>query len=410
MQFKQRSGLVTPVWPNWRRPVEAEFSYRTHIQTSFQGDEQREAMRQRARLRLDFETLLPAEHLQRFQSDLIADANRLFAVPLPWRRATVVEVFPDGVSVQPLVPWGKAGATVILDGDIREVATSIGTATVALSPSGEEATYIEFDAATAGTFNVGDRLYHAVLGRIDPSVSIRAETSSVWAGKVRFDADPGRDPQPVEEFDGATYAEYDGREIWDMRPNWRARAKIEFETKRRLVDYEVGRTYADSPHPDFLPMTYQWQYSGLKNAQCEAIIQFFHRMKGRRSMFRAPTWMDDLTVASDPVGSDIEFVGPYAYEQFTFGKTSVHLYYKGQPKFVTAAALDEVTGNSTLTLETPFADPPVASETMSWFQHFRLASDRLKMTWLTDQVMETSLSFRTLKDPRFSPAERSGYT
>ena len=275
MALKPRTGNISALQPNWRSAVEVQYQFKTGIRTSYNGTEQREALRERARVEVSFDAMLREGAIHRLAADLTKDADALVVLPMFWRRAEIASVAGATVTLTSAPFWAVPGARLVLDGATQEAVTitSVAGAVVTLQ------------SAPVGVFAAKDRVYPAMLARGDAQSEVRYSTDNVATAAVRFNLDPGTDPQAVQVIAPQTF---DGRDMLTAEPNWSRAPALNFASGRVEFDPTRGRVATSNPLA-FTPRLLKVGYTGFSAEDVEGLVAFFMRQKGRRGAFRMPT-------------------------------------------------------------------------------------------------------------------------
>lgn len=377
-----RLGRIAPTLPNWSDPVRATYEFSTGIVTSRDGREQRWANRQRARLTLQFSTLLTQPGIHRFMADLAESGHAPFNVLATWRHTALAATAPSAavdLTVSEVPFWLVAGSSIVLAApDFWEAAT-------VLSVSGTTVTLVD---GTSREFPSGTRVYGAYRARAPEEPQFQALTSTVWTGEMVYEVDPGSDPQAAP---AATPATFEGREVFLTRPDWSERPRVSFRELRETVDSEFGVVETSSPTRR-TEIELRLRYVGLTADATEALIAFFLRQKGRRGSFWMPTWQADLT----PIGtvasgaSTFDVPGTDAF----YGFADSDLYNVVIARRPDGYQVNRVLGvaisgaNSRFTFADPWSAPLDGNTVVSWCPLWRFAADRLEVSRRTDAVAD----------------------
>jgi hypothetical protein len=392
MKSLKRVGPIAMTQPNWSNPVSVEYQFKTSVLTAEDGSEQREALRQTARVSLSFDAILHADEMRRQVADLAAGQHKRFVVPARWRTVHLAAPATGGattLSVDSVPFWLVQGTTVVLfDGDTME---SVEVSSIA-------GTTLTLSTPLVTDFAPGSRVHPAIWGRVQDTVSFAARTNRTWTGSARFDADPAADPQPIAP---ATPTLFEGRELFLTRPNWKSSPSITFKQTQDVVDFDTGLIEVGTPRVDHT-ITLKMGYLGKSADEAEQLIGLFLRMRGRRNSFWMPTWQDDISPKIDaPVGSStIEVAGSEFRDAFATSKTYTVLAVEWKDGFiqVNRIASQALSGSldSVLTTTDPWVRAVDSSATVMWCPQWRFATDLLEVQWVTDQVAEVTFALQSL--------------
>lgn len=390
-RIRTRVGSVSPLAPNWSSPVHVEHEYLTEVRTSRSGLEQREANRATARMAVNMSVAVAADLLARLRQDLDADQNAPTAVRLPWRRADVASDALSGALGLELTEapfWAVSGALAVVTTSTAEflvtVESLVGTTLTVAAP---------LPVAVAA----GARVEHALACWYPESLTFTAATSGVWTTAARMEAVPGVYPQPVAP---ATTTIYAGAEVFLHKPNWATRPTLTLERQREDVDFSYGRAGVFSP-TTFGVTTLLTQHTTKTAEEAEELISFFHRQKGRRGAFWAPTWLEDLRSAIlNPITSDDLTVA--GLDAFTAYSTSpVHrriiaFWPDGSYQINAVSAVAVSGGRTVFDMAANWEERIDPSTRLHWLLPMRFGSDTLTVDFLTTQAARVQMNFVTL--------------
>ncbi|TIW05728.1 MAG: hypothetical protein E5V74_01690 [Mesorhizobium sp.] len=215
---------------------------------------------------------------------------------------------------------------------------------------------------------------------------------------VTFEVQPGTE---VPETPDAAGTIFNGREVFEMTPNWADPLSLSFVSGRESVDYEIGRTAS------FLPSTFpedqlKANYVRRNGADIKTLRHFFLRMLGQQGEFYMPTLMRDIvpksTLSSNTLTvAGTDFAG--AYNDTVHKAVAVSLN-DGTKLYRKVSSLAVSGSDSLLTLASGWGStiPLSAIRMVSWMPVWRLLSDGMVLEYLTQSVAQTSLSMKTLED------------
>lgn len=379
--FLNRIGLIATPVPDWRRAVEVQYAFRTSIITSRDGTEQREAMRQTARVTIQHQSTLTEKGMHRHLADVAAAMDQLFTVPARWRKVRVESYASGAASVSEVPPWAVAGQHVVFsDGVTEEVSKITGVAAGSIT------------AAT--TLTQPTLLYYAYQARMDDRVRFTAQTDNLWTGRVDWAVDPGSDRQAAPAI---SPEQFEGTDLFLTRPNWRRRPRFEFNSDRETLDNDRGvisvRNPVAYPHEDV-----QFGFTQFRQQQVDDLVAFFLRHRGRRGQFYAPTWRSDMrapdgaTAGATTLEVNSADLGAFMSDSLVYRV----IYLHEQAVRVTDVAPGPL--GATLTLADPLALDVTPKTMISWCPLWRFGADRMEVRWLTDEVAEVTAPLRSLRD------------
>lgn len=293
------------------------------------------------------------------------------------------------VTLEAMPSWAVPGAKVYFkDGESR-VFRTIDTVV---------ADELSLTSQISLTFSAGSKMYPALTGRFEQSMSQTRVTSNAALGEITLLVDP---TDEVLESGSATET-YNGDELYMKKPNWSDAPQIGIGGYLETADVDHGvKTHYG--YLNWNDRTLQLGFMGKNRSEVEDVQAFFRRHKGRRGAFYMPTWEPDLPLVNGVTGDTLVIPGTEFYQQYNSADTYNHviaLYRDGShvAKRVTSITTDGA--DTTVTFQTAWTDP-TSSETVSkmcWLLRQRLASDTLELEWSTDSVAQWSANFKVLRE------------
>ena len=395
------AGIRARLWPfrcNWKDGFETSYELRTEIIQSENGREQRIATRQTPRKGFRFNSIVHEANFREFirqmnfwqgRSTIVAEYTkfgRLAADAVAGEAYLVMESTPDWMM--------PGGLLVLLDkqgNSLLRTIDEIDGNTVALT------------GIVDGEWSAGMKVYKGVPGRIATQIQATQHTNRTATVAVIFDADPGRETYPDA---GVGSIQHRGREVLLKRPNWDTSPTPSFEVNREVIDYGTGTIDFVLPF-DFNDRFHKAEYVGRDIADVDAIERFYHRVMGQQVEFFMPTFTEDLVImATVPATtSSLRISGPETARDFALDivyKDLIIWFHDGSYLMRTVQDIYEVTdivGNDTIIQVTEpfaFAMTPDSIRQICWMPLWRLASDTLTLSHLTDEVAEFALTMKTL--------------
>lgn len=390
MALKARVGRIPATKPNWASTVSATYTFKTSVLTAAKGVEQREAIRETARLQIRFQSLLREEEYLRHQRDFAGvGQDRLFVLPNPWRLAALNA--PSGAStleLDPLPFWAVVGASVVVE---DEGNVEAGTISVVAG------TTITLQSPLTNVFATGAQVRPAYLARAQETASFAAKTAQVRQGAVQYEIDPTTDPQAAATITPDTF---ESRDVFLTSPNWARDVTNAFNSARAMLDPSRGNIDVRSPR-GFSVSVMKMQYTETTATKAEALLAFFLKMKGKRTSFFMPTWQTDMrskalaAVATTAMTVDgTEFFDAFDGSQIF---NVVYVRYDDGSYQINRIASMVISGTDTvLTMVDAWDSDVPAGKSLSWCPVWRFASDNLKLDWPTSAVAQASVSVQSL--------------
>lgn len=392
MKVLNRNLTIAVTRPNWSGGVSEDYDFKTSVFRSRNGTEKREAMRQTARVSLQFLTTLRPAGMRRHMQDLAEDPTRLFYVPVRWRRtelAAIGAAAGDTVEVASAPYWAVAGQHVIITDEVNEEALTIA------SVAGN---FITFTDVLSETFAAGSKLLMAHRARTASQSAFKALTDGAYTANVRYDVDPGMTSQA---YAASSPVVFEGREVLITKPNWREGIENSFDALFEKVDSGRGTITVSTPELDNTRVV-KMGYSAMTAAAADELIAFFLRHKGKRTGFFAPSWQRDVeakvtaAAATSSLTVDGEdFADSYGLSQVY--NVVVAFFANGSYQVNRIASVAPVGPDSVLTMTDAWDQDVTPSTKVSFCHHSRFASDTLSVNWITSEVAETELTVQTIQ-------------
>jgi hypothetical protein len=392
-------ATIWPYLPNIRRePYVLTREYRTDIITSRNGKEQRRALRQTPRKRVEYLTGVAGDCLREFDRSMVSAQRQLLAIP---DRVRFV-ILPDGlegdattVTLSPVPAWIADGVELLLVSGSR-----VAARTVESVDSGGTVTFTESEAAS---WPAGTRLYPSLHGYLDSSIKAPViSPRGVVDIAVAFEVDVGSE---LAEDAGAAPVTFADREVFLKRPNRWAPIDLErLQEGAADVDYGFGRIRRFFPIA-FATRVWGAEYTGCDFDHAELIRQFFDRMKGRQGEFYMPTWQADFKPVAGVTAAGTTLTVEGALSSFTgdtvFKAIALRKKSDGSWLLRTVNSIAPSGGsNSVLTVSAAWGETIALAgiDMVSWLPVWRFATDILAMSWPREDVAEMTLSFQMLEN------------
>lgn len=395
------TGIRARLWPwlpNWANGVQVTVEYRTEVITSDNGKEQRIAIRQRPRKNISESCIVNEGRFQTFKrqmnawlgrSTIVADATRFGKLAV---KATHGE---PTLLVSEVEPWMVPEALIVL-----LEADSACLRTIRSVTDNE----IELSATVEGNWLAGSKVFKAVAGHLGRNINSRQRSNNVAEVDLDFNSDPGYETWPEPPAAPATYL---GRELVLKRPNWANGLENGYQSYREEVDYGRGRM--DFFYPiEYNDLIMKATFVGRDYDDAQEMEELFHRMRGQQGEFFMPTFTDDITIINEPraLQSQLRIAGTQFSRDFArdtihknliiFFANGTNLIRRVQDIFETS---DSLGNDSIVQVTAPFGRDIDLKDIrqICWLPLWRFASDSLTMEYLTDEVAQFAINFKTLE-------------
>jgi hypothetical protein len=389
--------FLRDITPNWSTPPRATFEYRTLIFTARDGSEARRAARSTPRMTLEFSCLMERERMRRFRG--IASRSRAELYGLPNYSAAPAYVASTVGSTVTLdsIPWWLAPGV-----DVAIVKGRISTSARVLFIVGQT---ITLNVTLDEQWNSDSLILPVVYGQLAASIPASLPTDDVATIDITLSVDPTTVAMPYQG-----HVSFLGREVLEMRPNWRQALQVGFEAEVDTVDFGHGRVSRFSPQEYNAEVT-QSLYTLKGSDRLNRMLAFLQRARGRRGEFYCPTGTNDLILASDvPLGAlSIPLKdGGLVFQDYgdsQFYRAVAVVRNSGVIEMFRIASVGIKTGgHSVINLSEPVTTPILRADVrrVSWAPICRLSSDSITIIYPALGIGEVVLSTTSLP---FVPAE-----
>lgn len=394
------SAMSVPIFdlpPNWTSGYQITREYRTELQISRGLKEVRRADRSVPRKSLQFTTLMAGRDKRKFDAFLATWQGFRFYMPEYVRFVdTTTDLAPTEISVQleRIPPWIQLGTVVLLSYDEKLSARIVDR----LVP---ETNRIEFQAPDADgmTWPAGTRIYPALFGSLQDSISQRRINDRLSENMIMFNVVPGS--EPATRNLAAPTVVFDGVEVWDKEPNWTGTPNITVATGVENVDAGVGLVQPFNFAP-FTQRVTRYSYLNRGYEEVEATHAFLERMRGQQGVFWCPTWEADLEVLPGNVAGDVLRVEGDEIADFLANDSVLRnimiLDNEGGKHYFKIVSVAADGDNTAITVTPPLTAPLLARvDLVCWLILSRMASDSLTESWSTEDMVSFDLSIKSLQ-------------
>lgn len=390
---KYGDNFILHAPPSWDRAVEVEWEYKTDIFQTRDGSEQRRALREKPRRRIDFSHHVKGEPGRALRSLLAHNARG----PMVMADMTMAEDHPSPVTqtvttleFENIPYWARTGyPLVVLTGgqsQVRGIQAAHGT-TVSLSAP----------VTVAPT----TRIAPGIFGRLTDSSSYERLTNTTGVARFQFQEEPTAmlDPLMPLEHDAQPY--FRGFPVFDFRPNWATPVKETFPQLNDVFDTGFGKVFTHLVEAQ-ARWTGAFTCLGRDRREVKRAQDFFFRRKGRRGAFYSPTWQRDMDLVSPPKAgaTTVTVKGVDSYELFNGSFVYRNLAFVAREGLVLVGVKSSVIsgGNTVFTLDAPLPAQVESTLFASWLLMSRLSSDQFSVVWRTDRVAEFDFNISGLYD------------
>lgn len=388
---------VFPVAHSWANPFIVTYEYKTDLIRSGNGKEQRRAVRWFPRRTMEFSITYMDD--QKFALDKFLDQAPDRLTWFPEENSVTFMTSEMGEDQQSVFVkdankgWMEPGVTVLLQYKGRAETRVISDA------GGQVMQFTEFNKTV---WPRGTKITAAVLCRLTSPESQRL-TNRAGTAKISAQVEPGMADYTPSVF-GQEFLGF--REYFHWKQNWGVAPTVTHEYPRDDIDYGFGRVSAFVSEK-FPQRTYKANFWRAGTPQVRQLLDFFGRHRGMWKEFFMSSFEKQipyvatagLTKSIFVEGLDFAdtYMGSTVYRRVMIKRkdgTEIHR----QIDFI--EALPE-TNTSVIWVTEDLPDEPLApNDTLGlfWVTVARLASDRLDVAWLTNEVAQFSLPFRNLEN------------
>lgn len=382
--------------PNWSTAYDIIREYKTDIHTSRSGREQRRALRDTARKRLEYTTLLHGQNRNQIMNLLAGWQGNRFVLPeYPSLIYTTSVISPWQASVElgEIPSWLVPGALIVL----RNKQGGLEPRFVIDIEVEEGMNRVHFSYGTANSWPAGTQFYSAHIGRIDSNLSDDRRTNQAGSLAVTFDVDPTSEEPNFVSDDIRTYRDL---EFFDRRPNWRDGMPVELLADVDKLDFGRGPTFGFEPRP-YRQMLYKTRHMAKNSDDLSVLYQFQDRHKGRRGSFYMPTWQNDIRVGEPFAAGDTELYALGDYLGFVRDNIAHRdLVLVDKNRLLHPMRIVDLQPGEGYTRVTFEEELPIGSDDIlfiSWLPRCRLNSDAMTVSYQTSTVGEIELSVLQLE-------------
>jgi hypothetical protein len=394
------TGTRLVLWafePNWRDTPVERLEWATDILTSYDGTEQRLALRQRPRRAstwlYTFED--PAKNA-RFNGYLWGWSQRVFALPIwtDWQYLGAdLAIGSTSIPITTTARDFSAGQYVCLWHDYETFET-IEIATVA-------ANAITLSRATLQAWDAQDRVIPCRMARLNAGQSIAranagfAEASLTWTFEIP-------DASSTERNGASAPTQFDGLDVLLTMPDWSDGLTDQQDRSLAMIDFGLGGVRAlDRSATQSIARPFKFKFK--TRTEIVNFLAWLERRRGRHFPFWMPSWTRDFEQMADIGAADTALTvrnTGYTRMQFASDERTTLIFW---PATGAAPIIRTITGAAEsgsaleiLTLDASFGAIKKASDwrAIQFLTHCRLDQDAIELQWLNHEMAEVSLQIR----------------
>lgn len=388
------TGTRVTAWafvPDWSSPIVERVEWRTDVIQSYDGSEQRSALRLAPRQSWEFAVFFEGTARRYAEAVIWGNGARTWALP----------IWPDGVELLAELPSGSA--EVMADTAGRAF-TADGLALLMIDERTAETLEVQAVQAdrlvlkrpTSRAWPAGTRLLPARVAHLMDAPRLSRWSGQASMGTMRFDV-----VGPVEHAADAGSATHRGIPVLERRPNWVEAPDMELSRKLAEIDNLIGLPVRIDEAAMPLPaQRMRWLHS--TRADLGAFRSLAYALRGRQGAVWVPTWCDDLVpaaiIGSSDLAIDVEACGYTAHLYGQPGRMDLRIELTDGTVFYR-----RVTGASEISASTErvLIDSALGREVapaevlqVSFIMLARLDSDALEISHWTGDTAESVTTFR----------------
>lgn len=381
--------------PNWEKPVSISREWKTGVLASETGDEQRSALWAVPRLSQEYTALnLRAAESNYLKRKFWKHLAENWGIPIWTDRLRLAAPAAAGTRVLSVSSLDnmeyKAGGRVILmdpanpDSYEAHAIASVGTGLITINTN------------LVYTWPAGSRIAPVMICRISPRQRLKMRTDAYSEISIQAQEIKGSDAAKVET--AGSWPVYESKYVFSIRPTWARSPELQFLGDTRILE-GLSRSVAWSNLAEtLLGPRFDFQFSN--RAAIRDLVTFFDVHRGRWKGFWIPTWSADLRLAGAvSAGSATIPIKDVKYSDYWAASEQQGRYLvfrlPGGPVYRKVVGWPSATS---LTLDSALGVDLSADAARGVPVHFllpvRFDSDELKLTFETDSVAKTTISFR----------------
>ena len=390
-------AVIFPFAPQIRRgPYTVTHEYRTDVITTRSGREQRRALRQTPRKRVQYMMAETGDCLRAFDRAMLTAQAELLAIPDRVRYATIAAGIAGSgttATVDAVPLWLVDPSTVVLMAPGRQALRTVTDIT------GLVVTFAESEATA---WPADTRLHPALQGYLAAQLEAPlVMTRGVIETEVSFEVDPGSEPA---EDAGTAAVTLGGHEVFLTRPDkFQPINLTRQQDGAEVADYGMGRVSRYFPIA-FATRVMRGHYTACSPAKAELLRQLFQRMQGRRGEFLMPTFQADMVPVSGltAAGTTLTVEGTEvdaAYDGSTVFKAVAIRLTSGTWITRLVSGLAPSGGNTVVTVTAAWGVTvePSGIDYVSWLPLWRFGSDELAFVWQREDVAQITPALQMLE-------------
>jgi hypothetical protein len=387
IQIVGNRAILIGAEPNWENPVIERLEWKTEIDTTYDGQEIRRALRQVPRRYLEYTSRLTKHQLQAIENLIYTFFEYVFVIPV-WTNIahTLNPVYETDIEV-------TIDNTPIIDNLTNFVLwESFNRYTIC------EAIAIEGNKLTlrnvVGTeYNANTKVLPLLTGRIMENIAMSSYTSQARDLHFKFLFDQKdylpKAPPPVT---------FNGVELLPQQPNWRDSLSGSWASEQEVLDDNYGRVAVISHGKANKSRSFTWLLKSYN--EIRAFYQLLDRLRGRQKRIYIATYNDDFFLASSYiVGQSQILVQANNFEIMGLDDDHEYLMFRFVSRdyiIKKIIAYSELPNNVVrLNLEDAFSFSFTELDLFGihWVKRYRMENDSIELAWASTGIVEVDTPF-----------------
>jgi hypothetical protein len=381
--------------PDWSVPVEERLEWVTDVLTSYNGNEQRIALRTNPRRTIDYQFMIDnGSDRRKFEAMLFNWGARTWMMPVWMEGQTLTSEMTAGATSMVVTRqdgnWQDGGYCIVMTAAFEYEIIKISTI------SGDT---VNFRNPTELTWPAGSVYYPAVTGIIGEKQGLTRFNGDTEYGRCTFQI------LETETVGADSPTTYRGMPVITEPPHWQADITNDYARKLRKIDYRVGKfAVEDEAGMPFSIISHHWTCDG--KAEIDSLRKFVYARAGKQKAVWLPTFANDLLVVG-AIGSSSTYIdvehcfivrhlwGHMNRRDIMIEMVNGNRYYR---RVTDAVELSTTVERLTINSAIGVAADPEDIRRVSWLALARFDSDSISLAWRHDDWVDCSMNWRTVRD------------
>ncbi len=384
--------------PNWEQPVTETLEWKTTVETTYSGLEQRVKVRDVPRRIFDFQVRLREEHVNNFDNVMFGWTGRMFALPL----------------------WHEKN-TLTADATVGSLALTFNTANCTYAPGSVAVIYknselyeiVEVETVSPTGVTVvgplinawprGSGVFPVLVAIPNGTVGTTRRVPNHVDAVMRFTANPTDVIARLPIV--AAPATYRSEELYTLETNWIVPLAGSIVARQKLAENGQGPMRL-TRKADFPQITRGFRWMCKTRAIAEDLRAFLVRRRGRQKPVWMPSGAEDFKLIENIAISQTAFnVRRNDYDTLIVNhgarRDVVFIMRDGARYARRINSIEDDGASSLMVVDSgfPVEIRPQDVKRISYLGLYRLGADTVSFTWQTAQVAECQVNFVLIKGP-----------